>query len=262
MTEKEYNQAEGIRRSLLWKLKKSPAHMKYEMEHPAEPTAALIFGAAAHCAILTPELFGEQYAVIDADLRTKEGRMMKAQAMESGKITLTRDDMDRIAGMKDAVMANRYAKRLLDGPKETPYFWTDDITGEACKCRTDAETEVGEGWYIVDLKTCGDASNDGFMRDALKYGYHVQAAMYREGVQAVTGKECAFVFLCVEKEPPYAVNILQCDDAFILHGTDEYRYLLGLYHECRVRDMWPGYGGFENEINALELPAWLRKAVE
>lgn len=262
MTEKEYNAAQGIRRSALWKLTKSPAHFKWELEHPPEPTTALIFGSAAHCAVLTPELFKEQYAVIDCDLRTKEGKAAKQAALEAGKILLSKDDFERINGIVQSVQGNPYVMRLLNGTHEQAYFWNDDITGEPCKCRTDAETDIGGQHYIVDLKTCNDASTEQFMRDALKYGYHVQAAMYTEGKRLATGTESAFVFVCVEKDEPYAINILQCDEAFMLKGMDDYRYLCGLYHECVKRNEWPGYNGSDGDINTLELPAWLKKEVE
>ncbi|MBQ1302965.1 MAG: hypothetical protein IIY29_06450 [Firmicutes bacterium] len=36
MTEQEYNQAEGIRRSDLWKMEDSPEKFKYFLEHPEE----------------------------------------------------------------------------------------------------------------------------------------------------------------------------------------------------------------------------------
>ena len=52
MTEQEYNQAPGIRRSLLWELRRSPAHLKWRMENPPEATPALIFGQALHAALL------------------------------------------------------------------------------------------------------------------------------------------------------------------------------------------------------------------
>ena len=262
MTEAEYNSRPGIRRSSLWKLKKSPKHFHYELAHPKESTPALVFGAAVHCAVLTPEAFDGQYAVIDADLRTKEGKAAKQAALEAGKTLLTADQAEAVMGIKEALESDPYAKRLLSGIHETPYFWTDDVTGELCKCRTDAETDIGGQHIIVDLKTCMDAGTDAFMRDAIRMGYHVQAAMYSEGVKSATGKDNSFVFIAVEKDPPYAVNILQADEGFLLYGVDEYRYLLGLYHECRVKDEWPAYCGLTGQINTLELPAWLKKGVE
>ena len=75
MTEQEYNKAPGIRRSLLWEIRRSPAHLKWRMENPPEATPALIFGQALHAAVLTPEDYGRQFAVMPGvDRRTKAGR--------------------------------------------------------------------------------------------------------------------------------------------------------------------------------------------
>ena len=262
MTEQEYNKAPGIRRSMLWEIRRSPAHLKWRMENPPEATPALIFGQALHAAVLTPEDYGRQFAVMpNVDRRTKAGReAWEAAAAEAqGRTQIAFDWAEQIAGMVQAVRGNPMAERLLDGPHETSYFWADTLTGEACKCRTDAETDVGDMHLIVDLKSCQDASTDAFMRDALNYGYDVQAAMYTDGYKAVTGQEASFVFLAVEKNPPYAVNILQADTLFMQHGQDRYRNLLGLYHECRQRNQWPGYTGFDGDIASLGLPAWLAK---
>lgn len=262
MTEQEYEAHSGVRRSALWNLKRSPRHFRYELEHPSEPTQAMVFGAAVHSAVLMPETFKEQYCVIDADLRTKEGRAAKQAAMEAGKTLLTKDQLEAVNGICESLTGDMFARKLLTGQHENPYFWTDDVTGEGCKCRTDCEVDIGGQHIIVDFKTCADASTDAFMRDALRMGYHVQAAMYCEGVKAVTGHESSFVFVCVEKEAPYAINILQADEAFLLYGLDEYRYLMGLYHECMEKNEWPGYAGLSGNVNTLELPAWLKKGVE
>lgn len=262
MTEQEYSKAPGIRRSLLWELRRSPAHLKWRMDNPPEATPALIFGQALHAAVLTPEDYDRQFAVMpNADRRTKAGReAWEAAAAEAQSRTqIAFDWAEQIAGMVQAVRDNPMAARLLDGPHETSYFWADTLTGEDCKCRTDAETDVGDMHLIVDLKSCQDASTDAFMRDALHYGYDVQAAMYTDGYKAVTGREATFVFIAVEKNPPYAVNILQADTLFMQHGQDRYRHLLGLYHECRQRNQWPGYTGFDGDIASLGLPAWLAK---
>lgn len=265
MTEREYDKAPGIRRSLLWELRKSPAHLKWRMDNPPEATPALIFGQALHAAALTPEDYGRQFAVMpNADRRTKAGREAwdAAAAEAQGRTQIAFDWAEQIAAMVQAVRGNPMAARLLDGPHETSYFWADPLTGEACKCRTDAETDIGDMHLIVDIKTCQDASTAEFMRDAIRYGYDVQAAMYTDGVRTATGREAMFVFIAVEKTPPYAINILQADPGFLAYGQDRYRHLLGVYHDCRVRDSWPGYTGHDNDINALELPAWLKKEIE
>lgn len=265
MTEREYNQAEGIRRSVLWEMRKSPAHLKYKLEHASEPTPALIIGQALHCKLLTPENFDNEFVILpNVDKRTKEGRevLERVLAKGQGKTQITAKDMGTVIGMWESVMSNPTAVRLLDGMHETPYFWADDLTAELCKCRTDCETDIGEMHLIVDVKTCQDADDASFMRDALKYGYDVQAAMYRDGVKAVTNQDSLFVFIAVEKSAPYAVNILQMDEGFMAYGQDRYRELLGKYHECKKRDQWPGYTGFDGEIGEMTLPPWLKKEIE
>ena len=63
MTNKEYREHEGISRSELFKIAKSPLHFKYALDHPEEKTPALIFGGAAHKYILEMGDFDKEYAV-------------------------------------------------------------------------------------------------------------------------------------------------------------------------------------------------------
>ena len=109
---------------------------------------------------------------------------------------------------------------------------------------------------IVDYKTAADASTDGFIRHALKYGYDFQSAMYSEGVEAITGKRPRFVFIAQEKEAPYSGNVMEADELFIQRGKDKFRELLGIYAECMKTGNWYGYMGPEPVIAELSLPAW------
>ena len=71
-----------------------------------------------------------------------------------------------------------------------------------------------------------------------------------------------FVFIAVEKDPPYAVNILQADELLIRRGYNLYRSLMDTYHECKMSGNWYGYLGKNNQINTLALPSWLAREVE
>ena len=164
-------------------------------------------------------------------------------------------------------MANKaldapFVKKLLDGEHEKPFYWTDDLTGEGCKIRVDCISNIGGKPVIVDYKTTADASTDGFMHSAVKFGYDLQAGMYCEGVEKVAGKKPLFVFIAQEKTPPYAVNILQADDLMVKRGYDVFRELIGIYHECKTTGNWYGYLGAYNVINNLSLPAWLKNEIE
>lgn len=162
-------------------------------------------------------------------------------------------------------MGNReeHAAALIRGSRhELSFFWTDELTGEACKCRPDILFDAGETHIIADVKTCTDASADAFARDAVKYGYTMQAAMYTEGLRRCSGTAYDFLFLCVEKAPPYAINLLQADELFLQHGEDTFRELIGIYHDCRLSGSWYGYEGPFGMIGNLSLPNYLRKEYE
>ena len=265
MTEQEYRTAPAISRSALWKIRESPEKFKWAMEHHEEPTPALIFGQVFHKLALEPLTFGEEFAVApNVDRRTKEGKAAWAEFTSSadGKTVITQDVFDKASDMVCALYRAPYVKKLLNGQHEVPMFWTDEMTGEACKCRHDCIAEVGGNDIIVDLKTTADASTDAFMRSAISYGYDLQAAMYSDGYEKNTGKKPLFVFIAIEKDPPYSVNILQADELFLKRGYDVFRELIGIYHSCKESGNYFGYLGEYNVINNLGLPAYLAKEIE
>ena len=259
MTEKEYRTHPAISRSELWRIRESPEKFKWAMEHPEPPTPALIFGQVFHKLALEPMTFDTEFAVApDVDRRTKDGKAAWAEfnAAADGKTVITQDVFDKASEMVCALYRTPFVKKLLDGAHELPLFWTDEMTAEPCKVRLDALSEVNGQPIIVDLKTTADASTDGFMRSAVRLGYHFQAAMYSEGYEKNYGKKPLFVFIAIEKEAPFSVNILQADEAFVSHGYDVFRELIGKYHDCKTTGNWYGYLGMYEMINNLSLPAW------
>lgn len=262
MTESEYRATKGISRSDLWKLRESPEKFKWYLEHPEKPTQALLFGQVVHKLLLEPDGFEQDFAVLpEIDRRTKAGKDEYSAFLDSnvGKAIITIEMFQTAYDMVEKVKGVPFVSKLLGGEHEKPFFWVDYDTGESCKCRVDCLTELGGRQYIIDYKTCSDASVDGFMRDAIKYGYHLQAAMYLAGVEANIGSRPKFVFIAQEKTEPYAVNIFQADEKFVEYGADVFRELMGIYHYCKENDRWYGYLGKEQIINTLELPPWMAK---
>lgn len=262
MTDKEYRANPAISRSELWVIRKSPEIFRYSKDYPDEPTEALLFGQAFHKCVLEPETFGDEFAVEpECDRRTKEGKAIYELFLKEaeGKTIVPRSMMLQIGQMANAVLSNPTAVKLLNGEHEKEFFWTDPATKEKCKCRVDVLKKTKDNLVIVDLKSCTDASTETFTREALKYGYDFQAAMYSEGVFKKTKKHPKFCFIAVEKKPPYAVNILLADEAFVNHGYETYHELLNVYHNCNKTGNWYGYNGEQNTINTLTLPAWANK---
>lgn len=265
MTEFEYRSHPAISRSELFKISESPEKFRYYKEHPEEPTPALVFGQLFHCLALTPDLVQQQFAVMpNVDRRTKAGKeaFLAFESGAEGKTIVSSEMVEQAMAMCQALHKNEFVKKLLAGEKEKPFFWTDDLTGEECKCRTDVLTEIGDNLIVVDVKTADNAETEAFTKAAVKYGYDFQAGMYSEGVKANIGKKPLFVFIVIEKRPPYAINILQADELMMRRGYDLFREYLGIYHDCKQTGNWYGYLGKYNQINNLALPSWLAKEIE
>lgn len=246
-TEQEYNALDGVRRSALWELKKSPAHYLYAVMNPPKETPALAFGSASHKYILETDDFWNEYAMTpECDRRTKDGKAVWNQFQEklasSGKSPVSFSDYSTILMMNQAILDHPTASELLKtGQHEVTIQWTDPETGEPCKCRVDCLTEWHGQKYIVDYKTTTSCEDGHFERACRTYGYKLQAAMYAEGVFAQTFEQYGFAFVAQEKNPPYAVRVYFCDRGFLDEGRDLFRELIRTYHKCKQAGIWPGY---------------------
>lgn len=276
MTEREYRQHPAISRSELWRMSESPAKFKWFRDHPPVPTPSLIFGQLVHKLILQPETFNEDFAVMpEFNRRTKAGREAYLEWVDTVdcETVVDADTLHEAQEMASAVFQNRLAARILEdrhdivtlkSQHEVPFFWTDPDTGEECKCRCDALTVIDDRIVIVDYKTAGSAKTDVFNQSIYKYGYHLQAAMYSEGVMRAMEIDYRpeFWFAVQEKSPPYAVNVVTIPETVMQAGIDVYREYLGIYHQCRETDYWYGYNGPFDEPAEAYLPGWYQLGVE
>lgn len=254
MTNKEYRKHEGISKSQLFKIAKSPFHFKHAVENPQQDTKSLLFGRAAHKYILEKDNFFQEFAIApEVDRRTKAGKEEYAQfiADSEGKDVISRDEFEVILQMADAIKNNPEASSLLNGEYEQSFFWTDAATGEVCKCRPDCITEHEGMKYIVDYKTTDSCEDGHFERSCRKYGYKLQAGMYTEGLFQNTFEQYGFAFVAQEKAAPYAVRIYICTPEYIAQGYDQFRELIGIYHDCKETGNWYGYEGPMNVVTEL-----------
>lgn len=267
MNERDYNEAEGIRRSDLWKMEDSPEKFKWFLDHPMEQTPAMAFGSACHMRIMEYTLFKKSYAVAPAvDKRTKEGKETWAQfvAENADKEIISAEDMEAMDGMAEAISKSPLGKKLLwgKGETETPYFWTDKETGEKCKVKCDRVVTYKRRKYIVDYKTALAADTFHFNSSLWKLGYFMQAGMYAEGMKMAKKmkKLPGFMFVVQEKKPPYSVNVVEVSEEVMNAGIAKFHSLLEKYHACKVADKWPGY--VDDVPNDAFVPNWMQAAME
>jgi len=257
----QYHKEEAVGKSDLQLFHRSPAH--YKAKDYKDPTPGMIFGAATHTAILQPELYVKEYAVMPegVDKRTKHGKEIALEAQASGQIILSFADSGKIGEMRKSIQAHKTASKLIydEGPTEISGFWVDKTTGLECKCRPDKIISAKN--ILVDLKTTEDARLEPFMKSLANFKYHWQAAHYLNGVTAITGIEHQdFVVVAIEKEPPFAVAVYRLDNAMIYLGGEEIKILLDEFRECKKDDHWPAY--LPDEVRPISLPGWYMKTAD
>lgn len=253
MSNAGYHEQPAISKSGLDRINQSPAHYQSWLSEPRQETPALIFGSAAHCQVLEPESFWDRYieSPDGIDRRTSAGKLAWAafEKTAAGKIPLKKDDVERLQKIATSINTHPSAAELLqDGIAEASCF--AEIWGVDVKCRPDWLRDDG---IVVDLKTTDDASPDAFSRSVAKYRYHVQAAFYSD-ILAIRGRPVsAFIFIAVEKTPPYAVSVFELDPSSLEAGRDAYQRNLDTYKRCVETGQWPAYS---NAIETLSLPRW------
>lgn len=263
MTEAEYNQAEGIRRSDLWRMNESPEKFKWFLEHPPEQTPALLFGTAVHKLLLEPDGFNDEFAIApNVDRRTKEGKAVWERFLSEseGKTVIGQDDAKTAADMVAKVMTVPAVRELLDnGKTEQAFFWVDEDTGLTCKVKVDILSEIEGRVVICDYKTTANAKTDVFNQSIFRHGYHLQSFMYSEAVMKNLKLDYRpdFYFIAQEKQGPYSVNVIQVTDDVMTAGMDCFRELIGTLALCKRTGYYFGYNGIYNEPNETYLPGWM-----
>lgn len=250
---------------------RSPAHFKFWVEDPEadKESTALTFGKAFHAATLEPDVFAETYAVLppDAPQRPTAAMLNAAKNSDSslarigwwerwdadnpGRIILSAADYERAQRMADSVRAHPVAAGLLvGGEREITFRWQDEETGLAAKCRADL---YANGEFLLDLKSCRDASPDGFARAVAAYHYDLQCQHYLEGIRANGDSIRWMILLAVESDPPYVCQPHILDSRAEERGWNLRQCAIKRQAECLRTGKWPGYS---EALNELHLPAY------
>jgi len=237
----EYNAVQAINNTGMTYLAKSPAHYKAWLDSKQVQTAAQTFGIAVHCAILEPARFAVEYASMPDTSGCKtpaqKAAMTKAvkKEYEGYKTLLSFDDFTAIQNMKDAVISSGIARNIIqDAEKEYCMYWDDSDSGAKCKGR--ADLIIKEKGIIADIKTTNDASPGEFSYFCRKYNSYRQAAFYLDGA-----KMQEFIFIAIEKTPPYGVGLYRVTDDLINSGRWQYKSLCVSYAACVTAKVWPSY---------------------
>ncbi|HRD68386.1 MAG TPA: PD-(D/E)XK nuclease-like domain-containing protein [Candidatus Competibacter sp.] len=208
-----------------------------------EPTAAVRFGILLHTLVLTPETFGDEFALADAiNRRTAEGKAQYAALLESGRQVVTTQDYQAALQIVKAIKKHPVAsalfnssepEKILTVPRESP-LWP-------LKGRLDW---LSSQPAIVELKTAVDARPAAFLHAVYRHGYHLSAACYRMLVSQTTGTpetDIPHTLVVVEPKPPYAVAVYPTSEGVLAEGRDWWEANLARFDECWINQDWPSY---------------------
>lgn len=222
---------------------KSPNHYLQYIAGDAPKTDAMTFGSAFHCFVLEPEEFDSRYIVLPKmDRRTKEGKAAFESFSASGRELISEGDFQAMLRMRDSIMSNPAAVELLEGCiYEEPvyrYFEGTYIKGVVDAWR--------KGAFILDLKTCADASPDAFARAAHLSMYHEQAALYQTACV-----ESRFYWIAIENVAPYNCAVyIQSERAHEM----AYKRAKAIVQRFVEWDGKPA--AYFNGCGTLDLPRW------
>lgn len=261
---------------------RSPMHLWYERQNPKPPTEAMKFGSALHTFILEPEQFAQRHIIIgQCEAVKKDGKRCsnvgRAQSPGGNWLCGVHGDDDdcvenasaiteeshlKIRAMADAIQRCDAARELLSAPGENEqaaiFDW--NVKGDGwdhllrCKLKVDGIRRTWDSAF--DLKTCESAAPEDFMRSIGTFGYHRQAAFYLDGLEAVGIKLKHFIFIAVEKEPPFGTAVYRLSSDAIELGRDQNARLMHTYASCERTGFWHGYDATFNEIS---VPNWLMR---
>ena len=253
MTREEYNAQPGLSYSGIKELLRSPAHYQLHLKAEREETKALRIGSAVHMGFLLPDKFTASYAQApECDRRTKDGKALYQHALDSlkpGQTLLPSDEYEEVIRLVDA------ANALVDGGLRRANAWAETPLfgrGNSTPLKGIPDLITQDGW-IYDLKTCEDASPQGFLQAVRKYRYNLQAYFYRHAVEsAFKCRVLGFRFIAVEKEPPYATAVYELGPELMTNAAFDFERVLSLYKQCTASGEWPGY---QKEITTIDLAA-------
>lgn len=261
----------------------SPKHFHAAMngELKSEDTRSMKLGRAIHCMLLEPDTFSDRFVVAgscSATLKSgdRKGELCGRQSTymdptgdwycgthepkdkaPHGMEVITETEMRQAEGVRESLKSSPVMGMLRrPGWSECSIVW--EYGGLPIKGRLDRACLEGSRPTIMDLKKCqpGKATQEEMERAILNHGYHIQAAGYVRGIEALTGKTPEFWWIFVEDKPPYDVNVQLASAQVIGIGWQAFKGAIDSYNYAVKNGQIHGYVGPYREFYPGGLPAF------
>ena len=257
MNNNEYHSHEAIGSSILKKI--AQKSLLHAIKEERKESDALDLGSAIHCAILEPEKYYSEFLIMPkVDGRTKEGKAVKAdfeKIAQEKNMTIITDEQDaQVKAMVASIRTHEIANGMLTGGEaEYAYFAKDPSTGLMLKTKPDYKNAGA----LIDLKSCQDASREGFIKACINYNYALQAAFYLDVYNLATGENLTeFFFVAIETAAPFAVACYKMGEVEINVGREQYKKALKQLAEYKKDESKILDYGYEKKIIEIQFPIW------
>jgi len=233
-----------------------PAMVPWRRQNRDDGTSATIVGTAAHCAILTPDLYGKRYVAKPDGMTfaSKEGKAARNEWMQRSLTILTHDEAQTVAAVVRAFDCKAAARDSLVGAlhSEASVLWTDRESGLPSKGRPD--------WFdsecVYDLKISVAATRglEAIRYGAVRDGWFHQVAHNRAGLnKAGYFKVKKGRLVVIAPKPPvqfrvWLLEVKENDMDFLELSNENTRREMA---KCWRRGEWPGTPEVWTEV---ELP--------
>lgn len=231
----------------------SMAHLKAAMdkERVIVPTDAMTLGSCLHTCFLEPDTAKDRIAVWPEANGARRGKEWTAfKEANTDRYIITEAANHDLQGMLASLRRHKVVKAWMDRIEGVEVAAVGEIDGLPMKGRCDALSDDP----MFDLKKTTTCDYVSVQRTIMKYGYDLQAAVYRR-----LFNRDRFVCLFIEDEPPYDVVAYELNPGMLKRAEQTMKSLIAQVKECEQSGVWPGRC---DEIVEMELPGWIQDQEE
>lgn len=221
---------------------------KVRKENPA-----FDLGTAVHAMLLEPEK-----ELIVRGPETRRGKAWseaKEDAEKQNKLLLTEADYDLACDMAEECLTHPMGAKLLNNKElitEASFFVTCPETGLGLKTRPDGF--LASAGLILDVKTCQDASLNGFSKALRNFNYSMQQSFYRYCLEIEGIKISNFIFIAIEKEKPHATACYELSDKYDRYARQG---MMQTLHKIKRAKETGDFSTGWPDLDTISLPPWL-----
>jgi exodeoxyribonuclease VIII len=274
-----YHAIKALSNSSLSVLKRSPAEFYKRFvtgEMKGQETDAMLLGSAVHMLALEPERFDAEYRIesgpfnattgkpFGRDTKKFEAWLDEEKNFDDRKILIKSEFENSLAIARAfqshpviaAIMASR-AEKLFESEYSMEYESLTMGRGALVDLKCKIDFVCPSERLIIDLKTTSDPSPYAWSWSAEDFGYHRQAAIYSDAMQAKYGEPFRFLFGVVRSKEPYEAAVYELDAESINRGRSEYEALIEEYVYRKAKNDW--LSEWQRSVFPINVPTRRRK---